>query len=57
MIAKLVNVENSKDEQAPIVVADTIGAGVGETVILCCGSGAIGIALKKNKEYEESSSN
>ncbi|MDO5426545.1 MAG: EutN/CcmL family microcompartment protein [Coriobacteriia bacterium] len=40
LIAKLVNVDKPKDEQAPIVCADTIGAGVGETVILTCGSGA-----------------
>ncbi|MDO5329742.1 MAG: EutN/CcmL family microcompartment protein [Coriobacteriia bacterium] len=40
LIAKPINVEKSNEEKSPIVVADTIGAGVGETVILCCGSGA-----------------
>lgn len=40
LICKPVNVEKPNEENAPIVVADTIGAGVGETVILCCGSGA-----------------
>lgn len=40
LIASPVNVEKPEEKHAPIVVADTIGAGVGEVVILCTGSGA-----------------
>lgn len=40
LIVQPVNVLDGSLDDAPIVAADTIGAGVGETVLIACGSSA-----------------
>ncbi len=40
LIVKPINILDEKEQKSPIVAADIIGAGVGETVIIVSGSSA-----------------